>query len=298
MQLEIRHLSKKYGSFYALKDFTVTLTEGIYGILGPNGAGKSTLMNLLTDNLERTEGEILADGEEILSMGERYRALLGYMPQQQGFYEQFSAGEFLGYIGRLKGLKGKQLKEQTDQLLKKVHLYENRDQVMSSFSGGMRQRVLLAQALLGDPKLLILDEPTAGLDPKERINIRNLIAEISTDKVILLATHVVSDIECIANEMILMKKGECVKMGTPAALIHSIQEKVAECPCTREQLLQLQEKYHTGNTFQRQDGLHFRIVCDALPDGFYRTGENLSLEEVYLYYLGEDIQQDPARENI
>ncbi len=285
MNLELKGLTKKYGDFYALKDFSVALQEGVYGILGPNGAGKSTLMNLLTDNLARTGGEILMDGKEVLSMGDDYRALIGYMPQQQGFYEQFSAAEFLQYIGRLKGLKGKELKNQIGELLQRVNLYEHRFEAMYSFSGGMRQRVLLAQALLGNPKLVILDEPTAGLDPKERINIRNMVAEISGDKIILLATHVVSDIECIANEIILMKGGQCVRMGTAAELISSVGEKAAERICTKEQLVKLQEQYKTGNVFQRRDGTHFRIVCDELPEGFERVQEGLTLEEVYLYYL-------------
>lgn len=286
MQFEIKNLSKKYGDFYALNDFTVTLKEGIYGILGPNGAGKSTLMNILTDNLERTSGDILMDGEEILSMRERYLGILGYMPQQQGFYEQFSAMEFLNYVGRLKGIKGRKLNEQSNLLLKKVNLYDHRYETLGSFSGGMRQRVLLAQALLGDPKLLILDEPTAGLDPKERINIRNIIAEISRNKVILLATHVVSDIECIANEIILMKNGRCMHMGTASELISNVNNKTFERSCIKDELPALQDKYQNGNIFQRQDGLYFRVVCDDIPDGFTRVNDNLTLEEVYLYYLG------------
>lgn len=285
MKLEVKELSKKYGDFQALKALNVEFTEGIYGILGPNGAGKSTFMNLLTDNLKRTGGAICLDGEEILLMGRDYRAKLGYMPQQQGFYEQFSAMEFLRYIGKLKGLKGKKLNAQVEELLTKVNLYEQRHRPMSSFSGGMRQRVLLAQALLGEPGIIIMDEPTAGLDPKERINIRNIVAEISKNRIVFIATHVVSDIECIANKVLLLKKGSLIRMESPAELIASVREKVGEIPCEKKELQKLQEKYVTGNTIQRQEGLFFRVVGDALPPEANVIWDNLTLEDVYMYYL-------------
>ncbi|MDE6606168.1 MAG: ATP-binding cassette domain-containing protein [Lachnospiraceae bacterium] len=285
MKLEVRELSKKYGDLQALKALNVEFTEGIYGILGPNGAGKSTFMNLLTDNLKRTGGAICLDGEEILSMGRDYRAKLGYMPQQQGFYEQFSAMEFLRYIGKLKGLKGKKLNEQVEELLTKVNLYEQKHRPMSSFSGGMRQRVLLAQALLGEPEIIIMDEPTAGLDPKERINIRNIVAEISKNRTVFIATHVVSDIECIANKVLLLKNGSLIRMESPAELIASVRGKVGEIPCTKKELQKLQEKYVTGNTIQRQEGLFFRVVGDVLPPEANVIWDNLTLEDVYMYYL-------------
>lgn len=287
MQLEIKELSKKYGEKYALQKFSATFHEGIYGLLGPNGAGKSTLMNMMTDNLTRTSGSILLDGQDILDMGKKYRSLLGYMPQQQGFYEQFSATAFLKYIGKLKGFSGKNLNEQVEQLLKKVNLYDHRYEKVGSFSGGMRQRVLLAQALIGDPKIIILDEPTAGLDPKERINIRNIIAELSKDKIIFIATHVVSDIECIANQILLLKSGRLIKLDAPSALIASVHGKVGEVHCEKEDLLTLQETYKTGTTVQKNDGMYFRIVGDTLPENAKIVTDNLTLEDVYLYYLGE-----------
>lgn len=287
MQLELIELSKKYGEKYALQEFNATFHEGIYGILGPNGAGKSTLMNMMTDNLTRTSGKILLDGQDILDMGKSYRSLLGYMPQQQGFYEQFSATAFLKYIGKLKGYSGKKLNEQVEQLLKKVNLYDHRFEKVGSFSGGMRQRVLLAQALIGDPKIIILDEPTAGLDPKERINIRNIVAELSKDKIIFIATHVVSDIECIANQIMLVKSGQLIQLDTPAQLIASVRGKVGEICCEKKDLLALQEKYKTGTTVQKNDGMYFRIVGDNLPDNAKEVTDNLTLEDVYLYYLGE-----------
>ena len=236
MKLTIENVSQKYGDFYALSDFNAEFTEGIYGLLGPNGAGKTTLMNLLTDNLKRSAGSIRLNDKDILDYGEQYRYLLGYMPQQQGFYEQFSAMEFLTYIGRLKGLKGKELYNQIETLLQKVNLYEFRHKAVGAFSGGMRQRVLLAQALLGEPRIIILDEPTAGLDPKERINIRNLIADIAEDRIVFIATHIVPDIECIANEILLLKKGKLICKESPEKMIESIHGKVGEILCERREI--------------------------------------------------------------
>lgn len=287
MRIEVRNLSKKYGDFYSLKDFSIELTEGVYGLLGPNGAGKSTLMNILTDNIAQTSGQILLDGQDVRKMGADYRAMIGYMPQQQGFYEQFTASEFLRYIGELKAIKKSNLKEEVECLLKSVNLYEVRDKKLGGFSGGMRQRVLLAQALLGNPRILILDEPTAGLDPKERINMRNIIAEISANKIILIATHIVSDIEMIADQIILLKHGQCILSGTPSQLLSSLNGKVGECICTKDTITALQKKYGNGNVFMRKDEMIFRIVSESLPENFMVTNHNLTLEDVYMYYLEE-----------
>lgn len=288
MKLTIENVSQKYGDFYALSDFNAEFTEGIYGLLGPNGAGKTTLMNLLTDNLKRSAGSIRLNDKDILDYGEQYRYLLGYMPQQQGFYEQFSAMEFLTYIGRLKGLKGKELYNQIETLLQKVNLYEFRHKAVGAFSGGMRQRVLLAQALLGEPRIIILDEPTAGLDPKERINIRNLIADIAEDRIVFIATHIVSDIECIANEILLLKKGKLICKESPENLIESIHGKVGEILCERREIEKLQLKYSSGNIIQRYNGLYLRIVGDNLPKEAEIIDEGATLEDVYMYYVESD----------
>lgn len=221
--LEIQNLSKDYGKKKALRRFNYTFEEGIYGMLGANGAGKSTLMNLITDNLKRTSGNILYNGTEILEMGAKFRVLVGYMPQQQGFYENFSARMFLYYMAELKGIRRREAKKQIEHLLQTVNLADAADLKISGFSGGMRQRVLLAQALLGDPKILILDEPTAGLDPKERINLRNYIRQLSEDKIILLATHVVSDVETIADRILILKDGELVADDEPKKLVEAVQ---------------------------------------------------------------------------
>ena len=294
MELQLEHLSKTYGTVQALKDISYTFKPGIYGILGANGAGKSTMINLITDNVARDKGSaggsILYDGQDILKLGSRFRGIIGYMPQQQGFYEDFSPKAFLRYMAEIKGIKGKNekgqtVKEQIDELLEVVNLTGVAYKKIGGFSGGMKQRVLLAQALLGDPDILILDEPTAGLDPKERIAIRNYIAELSRNKIILFATHVVSDIECIADYVLLLKKGEIIAMGTPAELIEKMHGKVAEITCTLDEVGKLQEKYHIGNIRQRKNGIALRLVGDELPDEAVMVDENIDLEDVYLYYF-------------
>ena len=228
MELRIEHLTKKYGEKVALRDFTYTFTPGIYGILGANGAGKSTLMNLITDNVKRNEGQILWDGTDILKLSKRFRAKLGYMPQQQGMYNDFSARAFLRYMAQIKEIPKKQADKQIEQLLDVVNLREDAHKKVGGFSGGMRQRVLLAQALLGDPQILILDEPTAGLDPRERLRLRQYISDLAQDRIVFLTTHIVSDIESIAGDVLLMKQGELVRHGAPEELIASCGGKDLE----------------------------------------------------------------------
>ena len=245
MKLELEHLTKRYGDLVALDDLTISFSPGIYGILGANGAGKSTMMNLITDNVKRDGGTVKFDGQDILELGDRFRAVLGFMPQQQGIYGQMTAQSFVSYMARLKGLGGAALRRQVDEVLELVNLTEARNKKVGGFSGGMKQRVLLAQALLGDPKVLLLDEPTAGLDPRERVRIRNFIKELAKDRIVLLATHIVTDIESIANQVLLMKKGRLVGMDAPQALIASI------------------------------------------PESWVPVAHHLSLEDVYLCFLGE-----------
>lgn len=245
MKLSISNLTKKYGNVTALDGFSFEFSEGIYGILGANGAGKSTLMNLITDNVRRDGGSILYDGKDILELGAEFRGVLGYMPQQQGIYEHMTAESFVSYMARLKGLNGARLKAEAERVLNLANLSGVKHKKTGQFSGGMKQRVLLAQALLNDPKVLILDEPTAGLDPKERVRIRNFIEKLSKDRIVLLATHIVSDIESIADEVLLMKRGRLLNVSSPAELIKS-------------------------------------LPSDIKPVAYYP-----SLEDVYLYYLGD-----------
>ena len=304
MKLEIRNLKKTYGTVQALKGISYTFTPGVYGILVANGAGKSTMINLITDNVSRDKvngGSILYDENndetDILKLGKLFRAQVGYMPQQQGFYEDFSPKAFLKYMAEIKGVKKlktvdengneivKTVNQQIDELLEVVNLTNVAYKKIGGFSGGMKQRVLLAQALLGDPKILILDEPTAGLDPKERISIRNYIAELSKDKIILFATHVVSDIECIADKVLLLKSGEIIATGTPVELIESMAGKVGEITCTLDEVGELQKEYKIGNIRQRKNGLALRVVGDKLPEEAVKVEDNIDLEDVYLYYF-------------
>lgn len=287
MQLQLIDLTKKYGAFTALDHLSITFTPGIYGILGANGAGKSTMMNLLTDNISRTGGQILFDGTDILKLGKDFRRVLGYMPQQQGFYEHMTAQTFLYYMADLKGIPKKQAAQEINALLEVTNLSQVRHKKLGGYSGGMKQRVLLAQALLGDPKVVILDEPTAGLDPKERIRIRNFISSMSRNRIILLATHIVSDIESISDQILMMKKGQMVGIGAPGELVESVADKVKEMPCPTEELDRVQEQYKVGNIFQRRGETWVRIIGDNLPSEGQYVEDHLSLEDVYLYYLGE-----------
>lgn len=246
MELRLDNATKKYGEKVALDGFSYAFRQGIYGILGANGAGKSTMMNLITDNLRRDGGAITFDGTEIRKMGAGYRRVLGYMTQQQGLYEGMTAESFLVYMARLKEIPRKKVPGEIDRVLEMTNLTAVRHQKVGSFSGGMKQRVLLAQALLGDPKVLILDEPTAGLDPRERARLRDHIYRLSKDRIVLLATHIVSDIEAIAGTILLMKQGKLLRSGTAGELI------------------------------------------DSLPADWKPVLHAPSLEDVYLYYLGDD----------
>lgn len=285
MEIRISHLTKRFGDKTALDDVSLTLDAGVHALLGPNGAGKSTLINILTDSIERDKGEVLYNDYEITSLGAKYRELLGYMPQQQRLYDNYTAEEFLKYMAAVKGIAPARAREQIAELLKVVNLWEVRCKKVGGFSGGMKQRVLLAQALLGEPRILILDEPTAGLDPSERINIRNYIATVAQKMIVLFATHVVSDIECIAKDVIMIQDGRICKTGTPMELIDGMQGKVGELPCKLEDLEQLQTKYCVGNVYQRREGLRVRIVGDELPEEALPVKDSIDLEDVYMYHV-------------
>ena len=285
MEFKINDLTKTYNNKIALDQFTYTFGKGVYGILGPNGAGKSTLMKLITDSINRETGSIMIDGKDILDMNKDYRYLFGYMAQDQKLYPNMSAWEFLHYVAALKNIPKKKAKEQIKQLLNALHLEDAAYKKLGGYSGGMTRRILLAQALLGNPQLLILDEPTAGLDPKERIRIRNLISELAQDCTVLLSTHVVSDIECIAEQVLLIKQGKLIGSNPTDVLIASIKDKVAEKYCIPSEIISYQEKYGLGNIYQRSGGQVLRLVGDELPEEFVKTNDAIGLEDVYLYYF-------------
>ena len=285
MQLEIKNIGKCYGEKEALKELTLQLSPGIYGLLGPNGAGKSTLMKLICMLIEPTTGTILFDGKDIRTERKNFLKRLGYMPQQHCLYPEFRVEEYLHYIGTLKGMNKKSVEKSTEELLKKVRLLDVRTQKIRTLSGGMQQRLMFAQALLDNPKVLILDEPTAGLDPEKRIEMRNLIAEYAKDKIIIIATHVVSDVELIADKILLLKKGELLAKSSVLVLTKSLYGKVCELE-VEEELEILEKKYRISSVYRREGKIYAKVLL--------KTGEKLpekaakvypDLEDVYLYYF-------------
>ena len=297
IKMELKNLTKSYEKGkIALDHFSTALEPGVYGLLGPNGAGKSTLMNLITQNLEPDEGEILINGISTAKMGASYRDVLGYMPQQQGLYDRFSALEFLRYFASLKGLKAKESRKRIEELLEVVNLTKARNRKLGGFSGGMKQRVLLAQALLNEPQILILDEPTAGLDPKERIRIRNYISSISENKIVLIATHVVSDVECIAKEILFLRGGKLLEKETPEKLVEQMDGLVWEVIIRSDQLSQLEQVLLVSNVNIAKEGLLVRVIAESeqMKEQQLQFGWGTqkvvvpTLEDVYLYRMEAD----------
>ncbi len=285
MELQFKNVTKDYGNVHAVEHVTHSMGKGVYGLLGVNGAGKTTLMRMICTAITPTSGEILWNGKDIFSQGASYREILGYLPQSYGFYPDLSVYDYMLYIASIKGIRPIMAKKRALKLLEQVGMAEKRKRKMRTLSGGMIRRVGIAQAMLNDPRILVLDEPTAGLDPKERIGIRNYIAELSRDKIILFATHVVSDIECIADKVLLLKDGEIIATGTPSQLIENMQGKVGEVVCTLSDVADLQGKYHIGNIRQRKNGMVLRLVGDELPEEAVRVDNDIDLEDVYLYYF-------------
>lgn len=287
MELCIDRLTKQYGHKLAVDRVDLELHRGVYGLLGANGAGKTTLMRMLCGILTPTSGEIRWGGREIGSLGEEYRSLLGYLPQDFGYYPEFTAEKFLLYLAALKGLGKVQAGQKMLELLDLVGLSEERKHKIRTFSGGMKQRLGIAQALLNDPEILILDEPTAGLDPKERVRFRNLISACARDRIVLLSTHIVSDVEYIAGEILIMKEGRLIHRGAPDAITHEIDGKVWECRVAPARAEELCSRYNVGNLKNAGDKTILRIIKDEKPMDEAVPAE-ASLEDLYLYYFQEE----------
>lgn len=284
MELILNGVTKQYGNKRVCDEISLTLTHGVYGLLGANGAGKTTLMRMMCGVLKMDSGSILYDGIHVHN--EAYREILGYLPQDFGYYPEFTAQDFMLYLASLKGLTKHYAKDKTSELLSLVSLKEEAKKKIKTFSGGMKQRLGIAQAMLNNPKILILDEPTSGLDPKERIRFRNLISKLGKDRIVLLSTHIVSDIEYIADIILIMKNGQLIHQGSLPNIIQVINGKVWECTVNSETADILCEKYPVVNLRQEADHIFLRLVSEQQPCVNAQNVE-ATLEDLYLYYFSE-----------
>ncbi len=286
MEVNIIDLTKEFGDFTAVNCLNITMQNGVYGLLGVNGAGKTTFMRMLCTLLRPTSGKITGDGTEIFVMDGEYRKILGYLPQDFGFYPDFTVQDYLLYIAAIKAVRPAVAKKRVKELLEKVGLEKAAHKKMKKLSGGMKRRAGIAQAMLNNPKILILDEPTAGLDPNERIRFRNLISELSEDRLVLLSTHIVSDVEYIANEILLMKDGMLVQRGTTEQLIATMSENVWKCYVEKKNVPKLLEEYKISNLKTDSHGVELRVIAKEKPVSDAVIEEPV-LEDVFLYYFGE-----------
>ena len=291
MELKTIGLTKKIGSKTAVNDLNITLSNGVYGLLGANGAGKTTFMRLLCNIQNPTSGKVLLNGKNIVGLGEQYRNLLGYLPQNFGYYPDFTALDFLLYVAALKGLNERTARKKSKDLLEAVALSAESNHKIKTFSGGMKQRLGIAQAMLNDPRILILDEPTAGLDPKERVRFRNLISAFSKDRIVILSTHIVSDVEFIAEEIVMMKSGQIVHFGKPQEITSEINGQVWECLVPTAYAEKYAATYNTSNLRNTDNNQTIlRIIADRPPmENAVRVQPNL--EDLYLFYFKGETEE-------
>ncbi|MGP8173309.1 MAG: ABC transporter ATP-binding protein [Terracidiphilus sp.] len=286
MKLEIEDVSKQYRrGVLALRCFSLELKPGVLGLLGPNGAGKTTLMSILATITKATEGRVLWNGADVAANPDSLRSVLGYLPQDFGVYPNLNAVEFLQYLAAVKGLDASTAARRIEELLELVNLTEVRKRPLGGYSGGMKQRVGIAQALLNDPQLLIVDEPTAGLDPEERVRFRNLLSDLSGERIVILSTHIVSDVEATATDIALIAKGSLVAHATPEALLLQVEGKVWEWVVPSADLTQAKQQFLISSTTRRSDGVHARVLGEDPPPGASLASPNL--EDAYLYCLSQ-----------
>ena len=288
--LVVNNVSKKYGSFYALKDINLEFNNGVYALLAPNGAGKTTLIKLLTTLIFPTSGEILYKGTDIVSLDGEYRDIIGYLPQDFGYYRNYTPRKFLLYLAALKGIKKEDAVEKVKEVLKVVSLENVENKKMKGFSGGMIQRVGIAQALLNDPKILILDEPTAGLDPKERVRFRNLLSDLSRDRIVIISTHIVSDVEFVSNEVIMIKDHKVLYKDSIENICSTLDGMVYETSMTFEESKEFRKKYILLS--EKQDGgiMKARFISQGNNDEKW-VRVNPNIEDVFLYqYRDEELE--------
>ncbi|MDO5424655.1 MAG: ABC transporter ATP-binding protein [Eubacteriales bacterium] len=287
MHLTMEHLSKQFKNKAAVRDVQADLTEGVYGFLGANGAGKTTLLQMICGIVEPTSGEVRIDGEPTLRMGARFRDMLGYLPQEFGYTPGFTAREFLLYIASIKGLPSRYAKRRAAELLELVNLGQDADQKIRTFSGGMKRRLGIAQALLNDPKLLVLDEPTAGLDPRERASFRKMITGLSRDKIIILSTHIVSDIAYISDQILIMKKGSLLMQGTAPELLADVVGEVWTCRVPNAEWVSFETAHCVANSHALRDFVEARVIAPTCPAEGAEQAEP-TLEDLYLKYFSDE----------
>ena len=288
MELSIKLLGKQYRhDFWGLKDFNIQVQAGILGLLGPNGAGKSTFMRMLATITKPSEGTITWNGVDIGKSPDALRAVLGYLPQDFGVYPNLNAVEFLEYMAAIKGLSARAARRRIDELLQLVNLTEAAKRPLGGYSGGMKQRVGIAQALLNDPQLLIVDEPTVGLDPEERVRFRNLLSDLSGERIVVLSTHIVSDVEATATRIALVNKGKLLREAAPEDLLKELGGMVWEWIVPSDELPALKQKHIVSGTIRRSEGVEVRVVSGSRPEV---RAQNVTpnLEDAYLHFIGRE----------